>query len=113
MSRAGGSTSASGWYTKVINLRPGDYMRCASWSGSHWFGGEVLVVDEVKRTGLRDGHMNVDVHYLRAPEHTRQLCMRADDEVTLEARDATPVECTYVPPAKKRVVKGPQLELKF
>lgn len=105
------------WFKKARLLRPGDHIRASSWGGIAWVGGETLVVLSSEPTGLRDGYFDVPCYSLDCPESDRSLCMLADDEVTVVARDVVDkkplvtLAADEKPVRKKKGKKGEQLKL--
>lgn len=106
--RAGGKVEGDLWTTRVKALRAGDWVRCGSWGGTVWGGGEVLVVLQAAPSGNRDGYWHIDIFALDCPSEERQLAMLPDDEVTLASRSAEPTE---KPVKAKKPKKGEQLKL--
>lgn len=113
--RAGGTVSGSLWLTRVRNLRPGDYVRVAHWTGELWMGGEPLMVRS-QPTKLPKDYYDIEVQVPHDPKEWRVLCVLGDDQVQLAARDAvreTPVsiQAPTKKPRKAKPKRGEQMKL--
>lgn len=108
--RGGGKVVAGAWQTPARLLRPGDLVRCRSWSGTCWHGGEPLEVVAVGPHATRKGWITVHLWY--------PLDVSGDDPFTLEARPVVPAPDrleALVPPRRRgkepKARKGEQLKL--
>lgn len=118
--RAGGTVSGELWLARVRNLRPGDYIRVANWTGELWMGGEPLIVQAEPSAapkggyyGATGGYYDVRVQVPHDISEWRVLCMKGDDQVQLTARDAIREMPVTAPakPRKQKPKKGQQLKL--
>lgn len=108
MARGGGTVTGELWLVRAKALRDGDRIRCGSWGGTIWGGGEVLVVSATAPTGLRDGYLYIWTYAESCPSAGRVLCMLLDDQITMVARLTEPV-VKKEPKVKPK--KGEQLKL--
>ena len=102
--RGGGKVTDDVWHAKVSTLRPGDVVYCLNWNNLWWCGGEPLVVEDVRPSGLRDGRSFVILHEERNPDAWIEKDLLNKDEVVVVSRDVREVP-------RPMVVMGPQLAL--